>query len=121
MNRNGKLATGVILLAVGTGLICWNLRDPNAAYREGPKEERVVTARDVPLPVQATVQRIAAGQRIREIKERRQNGMTTYHVDMIHGNIRHELRIAEDGSVLKQKSKKVKPPRPAKPVPPKPA
>jgi len=120
MSRNGKVATGTILLAIGIGLICWNLRDPNAAYREGPKQERMVTAQQIPLPVQATLQRVAAGQKIQEIKEKRQNGVTTYHVDAIRGNTKTELKIAEDGSVLKQKSKRKTHP-PAKPVTPKPA
>jgi hypothetical protein len=108
MDRNRKLLAGVILLVVGVGLICWNLRDPDRAYREGPKQERVVTAEQMPLPVQATFQRVSAGHKVEEIKEKRHNGMTTYEVDTIRGDTKTEVKIAEDGSVIKQKSKKVK-------------
>jgi hypothetical protein len=112
MDRNRKIAAGVILLAVGVGLICWNLRDPDRAYREQPKQERVVTAEQMPLPVQATVRRVSAGSKVEEIKEKRHNGMTTYEVDSIRGDTKTEVKIAEDGSVIKQKSKKVKRPSP---------
>ena len=109
MNRNHKLIAGVVLLVLGIGLIAWNLRDPDAAYREPAKQERNITQAEMPPPVQATVKRVVAGGKIEEITEKRQGGTTTYSVDSIHGNEKTETKIAEDGAILKQKSKKLPP------------
>jgi len=108
MNRRQKLAAGIILLVFGTGLIGWNLRDPDRAYREPPKQERHVTVEQVPPPVLAAVKRVSAGATIKGIKEKRQGGKTTYEVDTIQGNTKREVKLAEDGSVIKQKSKKLR-------------
>jgi hypothetical protein len=108
MNRNVKLSAGVVLLALGVGLIARNLRDPDAAFREPPKEERVITREEMPLPVQATVKRVVADGKIEEIKEKRQGGTTTFEVDTVRGAMTIEFKIAEDGAVIKQKSRKLK-------------
>lgn len=109
MKRNHKLVAGIVLLVLGIGLIGWNLRDPDAAYREPPKHERVITQSEMPPPVLATLKRVVADGKIEEIKEKRQGGTTYYSVDSIRGNQKTEVKIAEDGSILKQKSKKLSP------------
>jgi uncharacterized membrane protein YkoI len=107
MNRNRKLLMGAVFLILGLGLIGWNLRDPDRAYREPEEQERNVTMEQVPKPVQAAISRLTAGGgKIEEIKEEREGGTTTYEVDTIRGDTKTEFEIAEDGSVLKQKSKK---------------
>lgn len=108
MTRNRKLLAGVVLLVLGVGLIAWNLRDPDAAYREPPKQERVITHDEMPLPVQATVKRVLADGKVEEIKEKRRGGTTTYEVDTIRGRTKTEFKISEDGAVIKQQSKKAK-------------
>jgi hypothetical protein len=110
MNRKSKLIAGVMLLICGLGLIGWNMRDPDRAFREPPKEERIVTADQTPLPVQSAIQRVSAGSKIDKIKEKRRGDQTTYEVDMIRNNLKIEVKFHEDGSVAKQKSKKLKPP-----------
>jgi hypothetical protein len=107
MNRNQKLILGTGLLVTGLGLIGWNLRDPDAAYREPPKHERVITPAEMPPPVQATLQRVAGNGKITQVKEKRQGGTTYYSVDSVSGDKKTEVKIAEDGSVMKQKSKKL--------------
>jgi hypothetical protein len=109
MNRRIKLIAGVILLLCGIALIGWNLRDPDRAFREPPKEERVITLEQTPLPVQAAIQRVSAGSKIAEIKEKRRGGPAYYEVDMIRGDTKTEIQFHEDGSLAKKKSKKVKP------------
>jgi hypothetical protein len=109
MNRKHKLIAGIVLLVLGVGLIGWNLRDPDAAYREPPKHERVITQSEMPPPVQATLKRVVADGKIKEIKEKRQGGTTYYSVDSIQGGHKTAVKIAEDGSIIKQKSKKLPP------------
>jgi hypothetical protein len=109
MNRKRKLVAGIVLLVLGVGLIGWNLRDPDAAYREPPKHERVITQAEMPPPVQATLKRVAGDGKIKQIKEKRQGGTTYYSVDSIRGDKKTEVKIAEDGTIMKQKSKKLSP------------
>jgi hypothetical protein len=109
MNRKSKLIAGVILLVCGIALIGWNLRDPDRDYREPPEHERVLTLDQTPARVQSAIKRVAAGARIEEIKEERRGSVTKYEMDMIRGDVKSEVEFNEDGSVLKQKSKKVKP------------
>jgi hypothetical protein len=114
MSRKSKVIAGVILLVCGIALIAWNLRDPDRAYREPPKEERVVTLEQTPLPVQSAIQRVSAGSKIEEIKEKRRGGPATYEVDVIRGDVKTKISFHEDGSVAKEKSKKLKPPQPGR-------
>ena len=109
MQRNHKLIAGIVLLVLGTCLIGWNLRDPDAAYREPPKQERVITQAEMPPPVQATLKRVVADGKVAEMKEKRQGGTTYYSVHSIRGNQKTEVKIAEDGSIMKQKAKKLSP------------
>jgi hypothetical protein len=108
MRRKQKIAVAAILLACGAALIAWNMRDPDAAYREQPKVETVVTVQQVPPAVQATIQRISAGGTLHEIQEERRGDDIKYEVEIIRGNTKTEYAIAPDGSVTGQKSKQVK-------------
>jgi uncharacterized membrane protein YkoI len=109
MSNRKKWILAVALLICGAALIIWNLRDPDRAYREPAKEEREVTLEQVPMPVQAAVKQASAGGTIEEIKEEHQGGKTTYEVDIVRGDTKTEIKFAEDGSVIKTKSKKLKP------------
>ena len=108
MNRRPKLIAGLLLLLCGAGLIAWNLRDPDVGFREPPKQERAVTASEVPLPVQAAIKRVSAGGKIDKILEKRRGDAVTYEVDLIHQNLKTEIKFHEDGSVVKQKTRKLK-------------
>jgi hypothetical protein len=109
MSRNSKLIAGALLLICGLALIAWNMRDPDRAYREPPKEERMVTIEQTPLPVQSAIQRVSAGSKIEKIKESRRGDQTTYAVYLIRNDLQTEIKFHEDGSIAKQKTKKLKP------------
>lgn len=103
-----KWVAAAISIAFGISLIGWNLRDPDAAFREPPKEKRVVTIDQVPLSVQGAIKQMSAGGTIEDIQEKQQGSETSYEVDVIRGDTKTEIKFAENGSVIKQKSKKVK-------------
>jgi hypothetical protein len=107
-NKHKGIVAGALMLC-GIALIGWNLRDPDRAYREPPKEERQVTIEQIPLPVQTAIKQASTGGKIEEIKEEHQGGVTTYEADVVVGDTKTELKLAEDGSVIKRKSKKLKP------------
>jgi hypothetical protein len=109
MSNRSKWILAIALMIGGTALILWNLRDPDRAYREPPKQERVVTLDQIPLPVQSAVKQASAGGAIEEIKEKHQGSTTTYEADIVVGDTKTELKFAEDGSVIKRKSKQIKP------------
>jgi hypothetical protein len=108
MRRKQKVAIAAIMLACGAALIAWNMRDPDAAYREQPKVETVVTAQQVPPAVQATIQRISADGKLHEIQEERRGDKVKYDVEIIQGTTKIDYKIAPDGSITEKKSKKVK-------------
>jgi hypothetical protein len=109
MKRNHKIVFAAILTLCGMALIGWSLRDPDADYREQPKTETVITADQLPSPVQATIQRLTKpGVKIEDIQEERRGNELTYEVDIISGNTKTEYKISPDGTVLKEKSKKLK-------------
>jgi uncharacterized membrane protein YkoI len=110
MKRNHKIFAGVFLLLCGAGLIGWSLRDPDAAYREQPKVETVVTRQQVPPAIQATIDRLLkSGGTLAEIQEERQGNEVEYEVEIISGNMKTEYELSADGKVTEQKSKTLKP------------
>ena len=97
------------LLAVGGALIAWNLlRDPDAAYRELPEQEEVVTIDQIPEAVRATIKRESAGGVVQEIQKETEPGEVEYDVDIVKGGQKISLEIAENGTVLERKAKKLK-------------
>ena len=109
MTRNAKIVVAVALIVAGLALIGWNLRDTDAAFREQPKVETVLTTEQLPPAVQATVQRlIKSGGKIEEIQEERQGDEVDYEVDIIRGNTKTEYEISADGTITDQKSKELK-------------
>ena len=110
MKQKHKIVAAIVLLVCGIGLIGWSMRDPDAAYREQPKVETVVTLQQVPPAVQATIERFTkAGGKVEDIQEERRGEELKYEVDVIAGAIKTEYEIGPDGKILEQKSKKVKP------------
>jgi hypothetical protein len=109
MSTRNKWILAAALIACGLALILWNLRDPNRAYLEPPKEKHVISLEQLPLPAQAAIKQASAGGKIEGIEQEKQGNTTTYKADIIVGGKKTELRIAEDGSVIKTKSKRAKP------------
>ena len=110
MNDRTKWAAMSSLFAVGGGLIAWNvLHDPNAAYREVPEQEELVTIDEVPEAVRATIRRESAGGVVEEIQKETEPGEVEYDVDIVKGGQKISLDIAENGSVMERKVKKLKP------------
>ena len=112
MSRNGKLIAAGVMFLLGAALIAWNLRDPDAAYREPPEEDKSITIEQAPPAVQATVKRIIGTGKLDEIQEEKRGTVTgtitKYEVEIIRGNVKTEYDIAPDGSIIEQKSKRLK-------------
>lgn len=102
-----SVVTGMFVL--GGGLITWNLaRDPDRGYREVPEVEEVITIDQVPDAVRATIMRESAGGVVEEIQKETEPGEVEYDVDIVKGGQKINLEIAENGSVLERKVKKLK-------------
>jgi hypothetical protein len=110
MTDKTKVATGITALILGSGIILWNLRDPNRGYYEQPKQEEEVTIDQVPAPVGTAIRRASAGGVVHQIQRETKQGKVKYDADIIVGGQKIGLRIAEDGSVLERKTKKLKAP-----------
>lgn len=110
MKRNHKIVLAVVLILGGIALIAWNLRDPDAAYREQPEVETVLTLQQLPPAVHDAVQRLMkAGDKLDEIKEEREGSEVKYEVEIISGSRKFEYELSPDGTILEQKSKAIKP------------
>ena len=110
-NRTKATAAGILVVA-GFGSIAWSLlRDPDRAYREQPEVEQLVTIDQVPAAVRATISRESAGGVVQEIQKESEPGEVEYDVDIVKGGQKINLEIAEDGSVLERKVKRLKQPQ----------
>jgi uncharacterized membrane protein YkoI len=109
MTRNRKIAAGLVMFVLGLGLIAWNMRDPEAAYREPPQVEKIITAEQLPPPVQETLKRISQSGKVAEIQEESRGEKLHYEVKIVSGNTQTKYEIASDGSITEQKSKKLTP------------
>ena len=109
MKRNHKIIIAIVLILCGMALIGWSLRDPDAAYREQPQVETVLTLQQTPPAVQAGIQRLSKpGDTLEEIKEEREGSEVKYEVEIISGDRKTEYELSPDGTILEQKSKTLK-------------
>ena len=110
-NRTKSIAAAVVVV-VGSGSLAWSLlRDPDRAYREQPEVEQAITIDQVPAAVRATINRESAGGVVQEIQKESEPGEVEYDVDIVKGGHKIGLEIAENGSILERKVKKLKPTR----------
>ena len=108
MTNRTKVITAAGAFVLGAGLIAWNFRDPNRGYYEQPKQEQEVTIDQVPAPVKATVRRESAGGAIQQIQKETKQGKVKYDIDIAKDGHKVGLKVAENGSVLERKIKKLK-------------
>jgi hypothetical protein len=108
MKRNHKIAAAVVMFVIGLCLIAWNMRDPDAAYREPKKVEKVITAAQLPAPVQETLKRIADQGKVTQVQEESRGDKLHYEVKVVRGGTQTKYEIAPDGTVTEQKSKQLK-------------
>lgn len=108
MSHKHKIIAGVTTLLVGTALFAWNLRDPDAAYKEPPKVEKTITAQQAPKPVQDVIKRVSAGGRLYEVQEETRGKEVKYEIEVIRGNLKLEYEVSPEGVILEEDSKKLR-------------
>ena len=108
MSHKHKMFAGVAMLLLGSALFAWNLRDPDAAYREPPKVEKTITAQQAPKAVQDVIKRVSAGGRLYEVQEETRGKEVKYEIEVIRGNIKFEYEVSPDGVILEQDSKRLR-------------
>jgi hypothetical protein len=109
MTDRTKLFAAGTMLVIGAGLIAWNSRDPDRAFREPPRQKENVAIDQVPSPVQATIRRESARARVKEIQKKTRQGKSSYEADIVRGDLKTTLKIAADGAILQRETKKLKP------------
>lgn len=109
MKDRTKWTAVTTMFVVGAGLVTWHLlRDPDSGYREEPEQEEVVTIDQIPEAVRATIKRESAGGVVEEIQKETEPGEVEYDVDIVKGGQKINLEIAENGTILERKVKKLK-------------
>ena len=74
---------------------------------DGQEEE--VTLDQVPAAVKATILRESAGGKIKEIEVETEGGKTFYDVEFVRAGRTIEIKVAPDGTLLKEEKEKQKP------------
>jgi uncharacterized membrane protein YkoI len=91
MSRHVLVRTFIILLLgsfVGSGCSLW-------------KKETVVTLEQTPPAVRTTIQKVTAGNTIKQIEKIEANGKITYEVEYMKEGKELDAYIAEDGKIVK--------------------
>lgn len=74
------------------------------AFSSAAQADEKVALDQVPAVVKVTIQKHVQDGKLEEIERDKENGVTTYEVEYrAKGGTRYELRIAEDGKLLKKK------------------
>jgi hypothetical protein len=113
MTERTKYTAAAGMFVVGGALIAWNFRDPNRGLYEQPKQQQEVTIDQIPAPVKATVHRESAGGVVQQVQKETKQGKIKYDIDIAKGGQKIGLKVAEDGSILERKTKKLKPKSPS--------
>jgi tellurite resistance protein len=94
----GLLAAGLI----SASALCARAEDKDKDD-DKDKTESVITLDQVPAPVKDTIIAESKGGKIGEVEKEVEKGKTTYEADFTIGDKKYELKVAEDGTLLKKK------------------
>jgi uncharacterized membrane protein YkoI len=67
------------------------------------KNEITITMDQLPAPVKATLQRESNGGSISEIEQEEKEGKPVYEADAMIGDKKYEIKVADDGTLIKKK------------------
>jgi hypothetical protein len=87
------IASMVVILFVGTLTV---------SSCSPSKKETNITIAQVPPPVRATIEKVTAGSRIKEIERIECGGKVTYEVEYTKDGNQREVEFSEDGKMLNE-------------------
>jgi len=65
------------------------------------KKETVVTIAQVPSPVRSAIEKVTAGNTIKQIEKIESGGKVTYEVEFMKDGKEHDAYFTEDGKIVK--------------------
>ncbi len=77
---------------------------PGAKPAEAGEVETKVKLADCPKAVQDTINKAAQGGTVGDVEKETENGKTTYEADVTINGKKFEVKVAEDGTLLKTKA-----------------
>jgi uncharacterized membrane protein YkoI len=95
----------VLVLGLAVGIVCWAF-GPSVINAIG--KEVKVKVEDLPGAVSATLDKEAPGAEIEEIEKEEKDGKVVYDVDVKIEGKEFELKIADDGTLLKKEAEEEK-------------
>lgn len=100
MKRNAMVWVVLVcgILFASLALVVWAQNEKKADEGE---QEKIITLKEAPAAVQATILKETAGAEIKEIEEEVENGKTVYSVEFIKDGKKKEANISADGILLK--------------------
>jgi uncharacterized membrane protein YkoI len=88
---------------VGLGLMGCASMEHHGEDKDNDDNEVKITLDQAPAPVQATLQAQTSGGRITDLDKETDDGKTIYEADATIGDKAYEIKVAEDGTLLKKK------------------
>jgi uncharacterized membrane protein YkoI len=87
---------------VGLGLMgCASIH--HGEEKDSDDNEVKISMDQTPAPVQATLQTETSGGKITDLDKETDDGKTIYEADATIGDKAYEIKVAEDGTLLKKK------------------
>ena len=93
----------LVVAFVGLGLMGCASMHHEEGKDDDEKNETKITIDRAPAPVQATLQTETSGGKITDLDKETDDGKTIYEADATIGDKAYEIKVAEDGTLLKKK------------------
>jgi hypothetical protein len=92
----------IVIGTVSLGLLGCNSSNQQKE-KENEGNELQITADQLPPAVRDTMQRESGGAALTKVEKETKEGKTAYEADTTIGGKNYELKVAEDGTLLKKK------------------
>jgi hypothetical protein len=99
MNANAWIVIG----AVSLGLVGCNASNQHKEQEKEEGNEVQITTDQLPPAVRDTMQRESGGAALTKVEKETKEGKTAYEADTTIGGKNYEIKVAEDGTLLKKK------------------
>jgi hypothetical protein len=93
----------IVIGSVSLALVGCNASNQHKENEKEEGNEVQITADQLPPAVRDTMQRESGGAALTKVEKETKEGKTSYEADTTIGGKEYELKVAEDGTLLKKK------------------
>ncbi len=100
MNRKGWVASLVAVAALGVGCMALAEGGEHEGYKGG--EQKELSLKDLPAPVQETILKAAASNAVYGFEKEDESGKTTYEAHFKVDQVEHTISVSDAGALLEE-------------------